>query len=62
MCYYFQIAFVIEPYSRAQPDWAYEFSDQTPKFDIQVLLDRTKSGLIFLNILHAKYELSILLR
>ena len=36
--------------------------DRTPKFARQVLPDRTKSGLIFLNILHTKYELSILLR
>ena len=35
--------------------------DRTPKFTGQVLPDRTKSGLIFLNILHTKYELLILL-
>jgi hypothetical protein len=29
--------------------------DQTPKFAGQVLADRTKSGLVFLNILHGKY-------
>ena len=29
--------------------------DRTPKFAGQVLPDRTKSGLIFLNILHTKY-------
>ena len=49
---------------RARPDWAYEFPDRTgrtPKFARQVLPDQTKSGLIFSNILHTKYELLILL-
>ena len=30
--------------------------DRTHKFAGQVLPDRTKSGLIFLNILHTKYQ------
>ena len=30
--------------------------DRTPKFAGQVLPDRTKSGLIFLNILHTMYD------
>ena len=40
---------------RNRPDWAYEFPDRPGP-------DRTKSGLTLLNILHTKYELSILLR
>ena len=47
---------------RAQPDWAYEFPDQTPKFAGHVLPDQTESGLIFSNILPIKYVLSILIR
>ena len=47
---------------RAQPDWAYEFPDRTPKFAGQVLPDRTESGLTFLNILPNMCGLSILIR
>ena len=36
--------------------------DRTPKFAGQVLSDWTKSGLIFSNILHTKYDLLILFR
>ena len=39
---------------RAQPDWAYEFPDRTPKFAGHVLPDQTESGLIFSNILPTK--------
>ena len=34
----------------AQPDWAYEFPDRTPKFAGHVLLDRTESRLISIKI------------
>ena len=50
---------------RAQPDWAYEFQDQTgsdTQICGQVLPDRGESGLLFLNILIAKYGISILIR
>jgi hypothetical protein len=40
--------------NRAQPDWAYELPDWTPKFVGQVLPDWTKSGVTFINILHIK--------
>ena len=47
---------------RAEPDWAYEFSDRTPKIAGQVPPDQTESGVIFLNILRTKYGLPILIR
>ena len=36
--------------------------NRTPKSAGQIMLDRTESGLVFSNILHTKFRLSILIK